>query len=391
LSCRPVSAILREKFSQSSFGEEAKLKKKIFAVLLALTLFVSAGCGAGEGSAAEPAGEPEIAEEDASVAAKSEDSSEQDSEEDSQEQPEEVTDGEELSVPEYTSAAYATVNGNVPFFTEDDLTTEPFEDYSELDDLGRCQVAFANICKELMPTEERGEIGQIRPTGWHTVKYNGCVEGNYLYNRCHLIGYQLAGENANEKNLITGTRYLNVEGMLPFENEVADYIDDNPENHVLYRVTPIFTGDDLLADGVLMEAYSVEDGGAGVEFCVFCYNVQPGILIDYETGESSLDENYVGEYVTGSSGSKYSANLADAEEESGDADTAEETDEDTAEEAAEDIAEEMTYIINTNTGKFHYPDCRSVKQMAEKNAKEVTASRDTLIDEGYSPCGNCKP
>jgi DNA-entry nuclease len=359
--------------------------------LLALTLFVSAGCGAGEGSAAEPANEPEIAEEEANVAAKSEDSSEQDSEEDSQEQPEELTDGEELSVPEYTSAAYATVNGNVPFFTEDDLTTEPFEDYSELDDLGRCQVAFANICKELMPTEERGEIGQIRPTGWHTVKYNGCVEGNYLYNRCHLIGYQLAGENANEKNLITGTRYLNVEGMLPFENEVADYIDDNPGNHVLYRVTPIFTGDDLLADGVLMEAYSVEDGGAGVEFCVFCYNVQPGILIDYETGESSLDENYVGEYVTGSSGSKYSANLADAEEESGDADTAEETDEDTAEEAAEDIAEEMTYIINTNTGKFHYPDCRSVKQMAEKNAKEVTASRDTLIDEGYSPCGNCKP
>jgi DNA-entry nuclease len=256
-----------------------------------------------------------------------------------------------------------------------------FETYSDLDELGRCQAAFANICKELMPTEERGQIGQIRPSGWQTVKYNGYVDGNYLYNRCHLIGYQLAGENANEKNLITGTRYLNVEGMLPFENEVADYIDENPKNHVLYRVTPMFTDDNLLADGVLMEAYSVEDSGAGVEFCVFCYNVQPGILIDYANGDSSLDEDYTGEYFVGGSYSVKSVNSDDDNDENSSV----------AEASDNETADEMTYIINTNTGKFHYPDCKSVKQMSEKNTKEVTASRDTLIDKGYSPCGNCKP
>ena len=156
------------------------------------------------------------------------------------------------------------VNGNVPYFTEEDLTTEAFEGYSPLDGLGRCGMAYANVCPELMPTEERGEIGMIRPTGWHTVRYDGVVDGNYLYNRCHLIGYQLAGENANEQNLITGTRYLNVDGMLPFENLVDDYVDETG-NHVLYRVTPVFLGDNLVASGVLMEAYSVEDAGAGCD------------------------------------------------------------------------------------------------------------------------------
>lgn len=191
----------------------------------------------------------------------------------------------ELSeVPEYSSSPYVEINNNVPYFAEEDFTTEPFEKYSELDELGRCGVAYANVCKETMPPEsdERGSISSVRPTGWEQTKY----DGEYLYNRCHLIGYQLSDEDANKQNLITGTRYFNVEGMLPFENEVAEYIDANPNNHVLYRVTPIFEGNNLLASGVQMEAWSVEDDGKGVCFNVYCYNVQPGVVIDYETGES---------------------------------------------------------------------------------------------------------
>lgn len=181
---------------------------------------------------------------------------------------------------------YEILNNNIPLFSDaDKLRTDAFETYSHLDEFGRCGVAYANICLELMPTEERGEIGQIKPSGWHTVKYPELISGNYLYNRCHLIGYQLAGENANEKNLITGTRFLNVEGMLPFENEVAEYVEETG-HHVLYRVTPLFTDDNLVADGVTMEAWSVEDAGAGICFYVYCPNVQPGITIDYATGES---------------------------------------------------------------------------------------------------------
>lgn len=187
-------------------------------------------------------------------------------------------------VPEFSDSPYVTVNDNIPYFTENELTTEAFETYSELDDLGRCGVAYANVCQELMPTEDRGEIGQVKPTGWQTVKYD-CVNGKYLYNRCHLLGYQLTGENANEQNLITGTRYLNVEGMLPFENMVADYVQET-DNHVLYRVTPIFEGDELVARGVLIEALSVEDDGEGICFNVYCYNNQPDVIIDYVTGES---------------------------------------------------------------------------------------------------------
>lgn len=186
---------------------------------------------------------------------------------------------------EYTDEAYKILDDNIPQFTEKQKkSTKAFEKYAALDSLGRCGVAFANICKELMPTEKRGNIGQVKPSGWHTVKYD-TVEGRYLYNRCHLIGFQLAGENANEKNLITGTRYLNMEGMLPFEDEVADYVKETG-NHVLYRVTPQYEGDDLLAQGVQMEGYSVEDQGEGVCFNIFAYNVQPGIKIDYSTGES---------------------------------------------------------------------------------------------------------
>lgn len=197
----------------------------------------------------------------------------------------------EVAYPPYTGTPYAILNDNIPLFTEVEKYGEnsvmPFETYSELDKLGRCGTAYANICKELMPTEERGVIGDVRPSGWHTVKYNGLIDGNYLYNRCHLIGYQLAGENANERNLITGTRYLNVSGMLPFENEVAEYVKSSG-NHVLYRVTPVFEGDNLVVSGVTIEAYSVEDYGEGICFYVYCYNVQPGISIDYLTGDSNV-------------------------------------------------------------------------------------------------------
>ena len=196
-----------------------------------------------------------------------------------------------LNVPEYSGQAYAVINNNVPYFEDEDIQTKSFESYSDLDSLGRCGVAYANVSRELMPTEERGEIGSVKPSGWNQAKYEGVVNSNppYLYNRCHLIAYCLTAENANEKNLITGTRYMNVEGMLPFEEKVARYLDKN-DCHVLYRVTPIFEDNNLVASGVLMEAYSVEDDGAGVCFCVYCYNVQPGIDIDDMTGDSSLSE-----------------------------------------------------------------------------------------------------
>lgn len=196
-----------------------------------------------------------------------------------------------LKIPEYSGQAYAEINGNIPFFDEEDKITRSFESYSELDSFGRCGVAYANVSRELMPTEDRGEIGSIKPSGWQQAKYEGIVNSSppYLYNRCHLIAYCLTAENANEKNLITGTRYMNVEGMLPFEEKVARYLDKN-DNHVLYRVTPIFEGNNLVASGVLIEAYSVEDEGAGICFCVYCYNVQPGVKIDYKTGESKVEK-----------------------------------------------------------------------------------------------------
>ena len=187
-------------------------------------------------------------------------------------------------IPPFTDKAYVEINENNPFFAEKEYTTIAFEEYAELDSLGRCGVCFACIGKELMPTEERGPIGMIKPSGWHISKYD-FIDGKYLFNRCHLIGFQLAGENANERNLITGTRYLNVTGMLPFENEVAEYV-RKTQNHVLYRVTPIFEGNNLVASGVLMEAYSVEDSGLGICFNVFCYNAQPGVEINYTTGEN---------------------------------------------------------------------------------------------------------
>lgn len=251
-----------------------------------------------------------------------------------------------LDIPEYTGSPYVDINDDVPFFSDADITGEPYELYGDFDALGRCTCAEACVGPETMPEGKRGPIGMVKPTGWHTVKYDG-IDGNYLYNRCHLIGYQLTGENANEENLITGTRYLNVEGMLPFENSVAEYV-RGTGHHVMYRVTPVFKDSDLLCRGVLMEARSVED--PLVQFCVFCYNVQPGIEIDYATGDSRQE-------------------------------TAEETQE----------AAEEDFVVNTNTGKFHIPSCSSVEKMKEKNKKEVTCTRDELIEKGYSPCGMCHP
>lgn len=194
------------------------------------------------------------------------------------------------TIPEYTSSPYVEINNNIPYFTEEDYTTKAFEKYSEWDELGRSGVAYANICKDIMPTEKRGEIGNIKDlSGWVQKRYDNLIKDKYLYNRCHLIGWQLAGENDNKQNLITGTRYLNTEGMLPFENKIAEYIDKNENNHVLYRVTPIYKGNNLLASGVQMESWSIEDKGKGIHFNVYCYNVQPGIVIDYATGESHAE------------------------------------------------------------------------------------------------------
>ena len=272
-------------------------------------------------------------------------------------------------VPAYNGEPYVELNNNVPLFNEEDKNDFAFELYSNLDSLGRCGVASVNIANYMLPTEERGNIGDVKPSGWHTVKYEGVVEGNYLYNRCHLIGYLLTGKNDDERNLITGTRYFNVQGMAPFENKVCDYLEGS-DNHVLYRVTPIFEGDNLVASGVTMEAYSVEDNGAGICFYVFVYNVQPGVEIDYKTGDSKLE----GEEATGSD-----VVATPSDNDQG------ESKEDTTEQKTHD------YVLNTNTHKFHYPECDSVKDMKEKNKKFVTSTREDVISQGYEPCQRCKP
>ncbi len=250
-------------------------------------------------------------------------------------------------IPPFSGEPYVVVNDNEPYFLPGEMTSSSYEVYSPLDSLGRCGAASACVGLDLMPTEERGSIGQVKPSGWQTVKYD-CVDGKYLYNRCHLIGFQLTGENANKQNLITGTQYMNVDGMLPFENMVADYVKET-ENHVLYRVTPMYTGDDLVAAGVLMEAKSVEDGGEGVCFNVYVYNCQPGVEIDYATGESWLEGG----------------------ERPDDAGT--------------------SYVLNTSSKKFHLPDCSGAASMKKENRQEFTGSRESLLDQGYQPCGTCKP
>ena len=246
---------------------------------------------------------------------------------------------------------FRSVNNNVPEFKINEITDKSFENYSTLDSLGRCQVATASVGKDIMPKEKRESISSVKPTGWHFVKYDN-VEGKILYNRCHLIGYQLTGENVNEKNLITGTRYMNVDGMLPFENMVTDYVKETG-NHVMYRVTPVFEGNDLVARGVKMEGYSVEDKGKSISFNVFCYNVQPGITIDYSTGDSRLSDEKSTTTNTGNS--------------------------------------KTEYILNLNSHKFHLPECSGVKRMSESNKGKYTGNRQDLIDQGYEPCGMCNP
>ena len=253
-----------------------------------------------------------------------------------------------MDVPAFSGIPYVVINNNEPEFTEKDITDRSYEFYSELDSFGRCGYVMACIGYDLMPTEDRGSIGQIKPTGWKTVKYD-FVDGKYLYNRCHLIGYQLSGENANEKNLITGTRFLNVEGMLPFENMIADYVKET-KNHVMYRVTPIFDGDNLLARGVQMEAWSVEDKGAGICFHIYAYNAQPGVEIDYSTGESWEDDS---EYNNSSEGN--------------------------------------TYILNTNSRKFHTQDCPLTDDIRDNNKKVFNGAREALEVDGYAPCKSCNP
>ncbi|KIR03296.1 DNA-entry nuclease (Competence-specific nuclease) [Lachnospiraceae bacterium TWA4] len=252
--------------------------------------------------------------------------------------------------PAYTGEAYVAINDNQPSFKKSDYKKKSFENYSELDSLGRCGVAFANVGIDLMPTQERGSISSVKPTGWQTIKYD-IVDGKYLYNRCHLIGYQLTGENANKQNLITGTRYLNIDGMLSFENMVADYVKET-KNHVLYRVTPVFVGDELVARGVQMEGWSVEDEGEGICFNVYAYNVQPGITIDYQTGESSLGD------PTASMDSK---------------------------------SKKVRYILNTKTKKIHKPDCSSIKDIASDKKETYTGSKDDLLKKGYTACKRCNP
>lgn len=259
------------------------------------------------------------------------------------------------SIPDFSGNPYVEINGNVPFFTTNELTDVSFESYSDLDGLGRCGVAAASVGQDLMPDTERGSIGSVKPSGWVTVKYD-FIDGKYLYNRCHLIGYQLTGENANEKNLITGTRYLNIKGMLPFENMVADFVKETGY-HVMYRVTPMFEGNNLVASGVLMEAQSVEDGGDGIRFNVYCYNVQPGVEISYADGSSRAADGTSGTTdaaVTGGSASE-------------------------------------TYILNTVTKKFHKPDCSYAQKLSDDKKQTYTGSRDNLLNDGYEPCGTCKP
>ncbi len=256
------------------------------------------------------------------------------------------------SIPDYSGKPVVIVNNNKPFFTESEITTESFEEYSELDYLGRCGVATACLSKDTMPAEgeERGEIGMIKPAGWYTVKYPEVISDLYLYNRCHLIGWQLCAENDNRRNLTTGTRYLNVEGMLPYENMVDDYIEETG-NHVMYRVTPVFVDMELVCRGILIEAQSVEDDGC--VFCIYCYNVQPGIGIDYRTGESvqlPIDNSDIDEST-----------------------------------------EPTKYILNNGSKKVHREDCKYAAEISENNYEAYYGTLKEILDEGFNACGACKP
>lgn len=258
------------------------------------------------------------------------------------------------SIPQWSGSPYIDIEDGVPSFSDEEIARAKagaFEEYGALDSHGRCTVAFACVGKETMPTGERGDISAIKPTGWHSSRYD-FVDGESLYNRCHLLGHQLTAEDANERNLVTGTRYMNTQGMLPFENDVADYV-KKTGNHVLMRVTPVFAGEDLVAHGVRMEARSVEDDGVGVSFDVYCYNVQPQVTIDYATGDNAPAE--------GSAAEPLNAGVV------------------------------KDYVLNLNSSKFHEPGCPSAAKIAAHNRQDVSTTREVLISQGYDPCGNCNP
>ena len=280
-----------------------------------------------------------------------------------------LTESAKLSnVPEYAGNDFEVINNNAPLFSDDYLSSQSYEFYGELDNLGRCTVGIANIGKDIMPTEKRGSIGMIKPSGWHLDKYD-FVDGRYLYNRCHLVGYQLSGENANEKNLITGTRYMNIGKMLDIENQVANYVKSS-NNHVLYRVTPIFVGNELVARGVLMEAKSCEDNGKSICLCVFCFNVQPNVIIDYTTGDNKLNSTVTTESVAVTTTNQKPAVT-------------------TKTDAAQGNNTTVYVILNTNTKKYHEPSCSSVSKIKAANKQEYRGSLDALTAQGYTPCKIC--
>lgn len=360
------------------------------ALTLLLSIALATGCSASTAGNEAPPGEPtpELASTGTPdgpqepQSAPAEDTNQQETEAVGENRP--VTDDGVLSyrdVPAFEGNPYVYVNDGEPTFTDEQRAAEPgHEHYGELDELGRCTAAFAVVGPETQPTEKRGSIGEVRPSGWQMAKYD-FVEGKYLLNRCHLLGYQLTGENANERNLITGTRYLNVQGMLPFENAVADYVDATG-NHVLMAVMPVFEGSELVARGVHMMAESVEDGGEGVAFNVFCYNVQPGVVIDYGTGESMLEEDATP--LPDVSGAESAPDTASEGAGAGEA----------SEKGATGSAEgkgTTEYVLNTNSKKFHLPSCSSVDQMSPKNREDVEDTRENLIAKGYDPCKRCNP
>ena len=289
------------------------------------------------------------------------------------------------NIPAFSGSPYVAINGNTPSFSSSEITTKSYEKYSSLDSLGRCSVVIACLGRDIMPTEERGNIGQVKPSGWQTVKYD-FVDGKYLYNRCHLIGFQLSGENANTRNLITGTRYMNVQGMLPFENMVADYIKET-DNHVMYRVTPVFKGRELVARGVQIEAYSVEDEGDGICFNVYCYNVQPGVEIDYATGKSALADEPTAQQTT-----KIVETTKSPETTRKPETTVQTTAEQTAAQStqAPNVAVvTKDFVLNTNSKKYHETWCRYSDQISPQNRQEYSGTADELEAQGYEPCKVC--
>ena len=283
---------------------------------------------------------------------------------------------------------YVEIDGNTPSFTAEDATTEAFQSFSQLDWLGRCGTAYACLGPETLPTDVRGDISEVHPSGWVQNFYD-FIDGESLYNRSHLIAHCLSGQNANERNLITGTRHFNADVMEPIEAMVLDYIEQTG-NHVLYRVTPVFVGDELVARGVQIEALSMEDGGQGVSLNVFLRNIQPGVAIDYATGDNWADETATaGSWSASAASSNLSASASAGATALAPISTTATTSQ--ADDTSTDTPAAVTYVVNKNTGKFHYPSCSSVPKIKAKNRIDTNQTRDELIAQGYVPHKNCNP